>query len=66
MAAAAVAPKPAKGNVVSLQSLGIDEAYLEKFIEAGPSVLGLGDDIFVLERQRRQEKADRLDLFVTG
>lgn len=63
MTGAIVTPKLAKGNVVSLQSLGINEAYLEKFIDADPTVLGLGD-VFVVERQRRHEKAGRLDLLL--
>jgi len=60
---AVITPKLTKGNIVSLQSLGINEAYLEKFIDADPTVLGLGD-VFVVERQRRQEKAGRLDLLL--
>jgi hypothetical protein len=60
---AILTPKFAKGNVVSLQSLGVNEAYLEKFIVTDPTVLGLGD-VFVVERQRRHEKAGRLDLLL--
>lgn len=56
-------PKLTKGIVVSLQSLGIDEAYLEKFIGDDPTVLGLGE-VSVLQHQRRQEKAGRLDLLL--
>lgn len=63
MAAASEIAKIAKGSIVSLRSLGIDEAYLEKFIDSDPTVLGLGD-VFVVERQRRQEKAGRLDLLL--
>jgi hypothetical protein len=55
--------KLVKGNVVRLRSLGINEAYLEKFIQDDPTVLGLGD-LVVLDRQRRQEKAGRLDLLL--
>jgi hypothetical protein len=62
MATAAVSPKLVKGTNVSLRSVGIDEAYLEKFIDADPTVLGLGD-VFVVERQRHQ-KAGRLDLLL--
>ena len=58
-----VTPKLIKGRIVSLQSLGIDEAYLERFIDADPTVLGLGQ-VLVVERQRRQEKAGRLDLLL--
>jgi hypothetical protein len=56
-------PKFVKGNVVPLRSLGINEADLEKFIQGDPTVLGLGD-VRVLDRQRRQEKAGRLDLLL--
>jgi hypothetical protein len=55
--------KIAKGAIVSLRSLGIDEAYMEKFIDSDPTALGLGE-VFVVERQRRQEKAGRLDLLL--
>jgi hypothetical protein len=58
-----VAPKLTRGNIVSLRSVGVDEAYLEKFIDADPTVLGLGE-VTVVERQRRQEKAGRLDLLL--
>ena len=58
-----VIPKLTKGNIVSLREVGVDEAYLEKFIDADPTVLGLGD-VIVVERQRRQEKAGRLDLLL--
>jgi hypothetical protein len=58
-----VIPKLTKGNIVSLRSVGVDEAYLEKFIDADPTVLGLGE-VTVVERQRRQEKAGRLDLLL--
>jgi hypothetical protein len=58
-----LAPNLVKGVIVPLRSLGINEAYLEKFIQDDPSVLGLGD-VVVRDRQRRQEKAGRLDLLL--
>jgi hypothetical protein len=58
-----ITPRLTKGNIVSLRSVGVDEAYLEKFIDADPTVLGLGE-VTVVERQRRQEKAGRLDLLL--
>lgn len=58
-----ITPKLTKGNIVSLRSVGVDEAYLEKFIDTDPTVLGLGE-VTVVERQRRQEKAGRLDLLL--
>ena len=60
---ASAEPKLVKGNIVSLQSVGITEAYLEKFIDDDPTVLGL-DDVLVIQRQRRQDKAGRLDLLL--
>lgn len=57
------APTISKGTIVSLRSLGIDESYLENFIFSDPSVLGLGE-VFVVERQRMQQKAGRLDLLL--
>jgi hypothetical protein len=36
---------------------------MEKFIDSDPTALGLGE-VFVVERQRRQEKAGRLDLLL--
>ena len=63
MATPTVVPKLTKGNVVSLKSVGVTEANLEKFISDEPTVLGLGD-VYVLERQRRQEKAGRLDMLL--
>lgn len=63
MSAPAVADTLGKGVIVSIRSLGLDEAFIEKFIEDDPSILGLGDDISVVESQRRQEKG-RLDLLL--
>lgn len=64
MATAPVAlPKLVKANTVGLESVGVSEAYLEKFIQDDPRVLGLGD-LVVIERQRRQDKAGRLDLLL--
>jgi hypothetical protein len=61
--ATAVAPTLSKGVVVGLKALGFDEAYLEKFIDDDPSILGIGNDLSVVETQRRQEKG-RLDLLL--
>lgn len=55
--------KLAKGVVVSIRDLGLNEDFIEKFIEDDPTVLGLGDDISVIESQRRQDKG-RLDLLL--
>jgi hypothetical protein len=58
-----VVPALVKSSIVGLKSLGLDEAFVEKFIAEDPSVLGLGNDLKVLERQRQQEKG-RLDLLL--
>jgi hypothetical protein len=63
MATAATAPKLVSATIVSLRSLGINEAYIEKFIQENPSALGLGSDLSVIDSQRRQDKG-RLDLLL--
>lgn len=63
MATSAASPKLSKGVVVSIRDLGLNEDFIEKFIEDDPTVLGLGDDIAVIESQRRQDKG-RLDLLL--
>ena len=63
MATGGVVSKLSKGLVLDVRSLGIDEAYIEKFIEDDPSVLGLGDDLSVIDTQRRQDKG-RLDMLL--
>ena len=52
-----------KGTRVSLRSMNIDETYLENLICSDTTVLGLGD-LRVVERQRRQKNAGRLDLLL--
>jgi hypothetical protein len=64
MTATAVAPRLAKGVVVDLQELGISESYIEQFITDDPAILGLDDDVSVIESQRRQGKLGRLDLLM--
>ncbi len=56
-------PVLVESSIVGLKSLGLDEAFVEKFIAEDPSVLGLGNDLKVLERQRQQDKG-RLDLLL--
>src|SRR5689334_3511819 len=63
MTSTSAAPKLAKSTVVNLRSAGINEAYLEKLIKDDPSILGLGD-VFVVQSQRKQDKAGRLDLLL--
>jgi hypothetical protein len=60
----AVAPaKILKSELVSLSEAGISETVLEKLILDDPAILGLGE-IGVIESQRRQDKAGRLDLLL--
>lgn len=53
-----------KTQVLSLSDAGVSEQQLETMITADPSVLGLGDDLVVVERQRRQLGAGILDLLL--
>jgi hypothetical protein len=56
-------PKLTKATPVSLRDAGVTESWLENEIEKEPTILRLGD-VTVIERQRRQEKAGRLDLLL--
>ena len=40
------------------------EKWLQDLIAADPSILGLGDDVVLLQRERQQEGAGRLDLLL--
>ena len=42
----------------------IPEKWIQDLIEADPSILGLGDDLQFLDRERRQPRAGRLDLLL--
>src|SRR5215470_19742635 len=55
--------KLTKATPIGLREDGITESWLENEIERDPSMLKLGD-VTVIERQRRQEKAGRLDLLL--
>ena len=61
MGSAASASRLTKSQVVSLSEAGLSEVELEDLIEKDPSVLGLGE-VVLIEGQRRQERAGRLDL----
>ena len=37
----------------------IPEKWIQELIEADPSILGLGDDLQFLDRERRQPRAGR-------
>jgi len=56
-------PKLTKATQISLRDAGVSESWLENHIENDPTILGLGD-IAIIERQRKQEKAGRLDLLL--
>lgn len=55
--------KVAKSHLVPLSEAGLSEGELEDLIVADPGVLGLGE-VVLIERQRRQERAGRLDLLL--
>ena len=58
------APSITKAKQVDLKSHpGFSEAWLEDLIVEDPSILNLGD-VAVIDRQRRQPKAGRLDLLL--
>jgi hypothetical protein len=57
------AAKISKSQVISLAEAEITEATLEKLIADDPTILGLGD-VVLIERQRPQERAGRLDLLL--
>jgi hypothetical protein len=56
-------PKLTKATPVILREAGVSESWLENEIEKDPTMLRLGD-VTIIERQRRQEKAGRLDLLL--
>ena len=56
-------PKLTKAIPISLREAGVTESWLESHIELDPTILRLGD-VVIIDRQRRQEKAGRLDLLL--
>jgi hypothetical protein len=53
-----------KFTSVDMQKRGISEASIESLIAAQPELLGLGDDLVLVDRQRQQPGAGRLDLLL--
>ena len=49
---------------VDMRKRGISEASIETLIAAQPELLGLGDDLVMVDRQRQQPGAGRLDLLL--
>jgi hypothetical protein len=49
---------------VDMRKRGISEASIESLIAAQPELLGLGDDLVLVDRQRQQPGAGRLDLLL--
>ena len=47
----------------TLKSLGISEVQIQELIANNPQILGLGD-IVLLDKERRQNNAGRLDLLL--
>src|SRR6266699_802480 len=62
-ASAATPIKLTKATQISLRDAGVTESWLEDVIDKNPAILGLGE-VTVRDRQRRQEKAGRLDLLL--
>ncbi len=57
-------PKLVKATPVSLREAGVTESWLEKEIEKDPTMLGALGEVEVIDRQRFQQKAGRLDLLL--
>ena|SRR2546425_1472605 len=55
--------KLTKSVAITLRDAGVTEGWLEDVIEKEPTILGLGE-VIVRDKQRRQEKAGRLDLLL--
>ncbi len=53
-----------KFTSVDMRKRGISEASIESLIAAQPELLGLGDDLVLVDRQRQQPGAGRLDLLL--
>jgi hypothetical protein len=53
-----------KFSSVDMRKRGISEASIESQIAAQPEILGLGDDLVLVDRQRQQPGAGRLDLLL--
>ena len=49
---------------VDMRKRGISESSIESLIAAQPELLGLGDDLVLVDRQRQQPGAGRLDLLL--
>ena len=58
------AAKVTKSRVITLAEANFSEAALEKLIAEDPAMLGLGENVVLIERQRPQERAGRLDLLL--
>ncbi len=53
-----------KFAAVDMRKKGISEASIESLIAEQPEILGLGDDLVLVDRQRQQPGAGRLDLLL--
>ena len=52
-----------KSEIIALSEAGLSEVELENLIVEDPGILGLGE-VVLIQRQRRQERAGRLDLLL--
>ena len=50
-----------KAKPVRLRELSLDERWLQDRIEEDPSILGLGDELRLYRRERRQLSGGRID-----
>lgn len=55
-------PKVLESNLVRLKELDLDENWLQEYLAKNPKILGLGEDLALVQRERRQMRAGRLDL----
>lgn len=53
-----------KATPIRLRSLGLDERWLQDRIEEDPSLLGLGDDLNIIRREKSQPTGGRIDFLM--
>ncbi len=53
-----------KATPIRLRSLGLDERWLQDRIEEDPSLLGLGDDLNIVRREKSQPTGGRVDFLM--
>lgn len=58
--------KYCKSEKVSLRDHEYDEKWLQSRIEEDPSLLGLGDDLIIIQRERKQSSGGRIDFLLNA